>query len=326
MVSVYRPKSQGYQKNLFSNSELRKFRDNDLQKRLSILSDSLKLRKEIAKNITLYKFPIDKCREIKAYDILDQYMPEKIKEEKGKKKEPLIHHMEQVIRNMPRRDDDGNIIGESNEKNLNLRSLSIISYQLAEQFANERGFQVGKLRDTELAETHYYFVNTDIPKTGQLDRHIDDRAAVSYKTITLIWYLIKSPTVKDGNIRIYNSEYERYGEPEDAGVKIEINYDNIIEKNNEQKCICLIFNGNIPHQPEQLSGEGERSAIVFQFERIDKRHGNRSLNKTKTRQKRSSAISPSKRPTVKRSSDHKSSSFKGGRKARKKARRRTRRR
>lgn len=324
MVSVYRPKSQGYQQNLFSNSELRKFRDNDLQKRLSILSDNRMLRREIAKNITLYKFPIDKCREIKAYDILDQYMPEKIKEEKGK--EPLIHRMVPIIRNMPRRDDDGNIIGESNEKNLNLRSLSIISYQLAEQFAKERGFQVGKLRDTELAETHYYFVNTDIPLTGQLGRHLDDHAAVSYKTITLIWYLIKSPTVKDGNIRIYNSEYEKYGDPKDHGVTIKINYDNIIEKNNEQKCICLIFNGNIPHQPEQLSGEGERSAIVFQFERIDKRHGNRSLNKTKTRQKRSSAISPSKRPTVKRSSDHKSSSFKGGRKARKKARRRTRRR
>jgi len=309
MVSVYRPKSQDYQKKLFSNSELNKFRDYNLEKRLSILSDKVMLKKEIAKNITLYKFPIDKCREIKAYKILDQYMPEKIKEEKREKKEPLIHHMEQVLHNMPHKDADGNIIGESNEKNLDLRSLSIISYQLAEQFARERGFQVGKLRHTELAETHYYFVNTDKPKTGQLGRHVDDGAAVSYKTITLIWYLIKSPTVKDGNIRIYNNEYERYGEKEDAGVQIEINYDDIIKKNNEQKCICLIFNGNIPHQPEQLSGEGKRSAIVFQFERIDPPSRSRS-----------------KRPTVKRSSDDKTTSFKGGRKARKKARRRTRRR
>ena len=121
--------------------------------------------------------------------------------------------------------------------------------------------KIGELEKCELVELHYYFLNTEREQTGKLDRHEDDEGGVSYKTITLIWYLKKSPTINKGNLKLF-----RTMNPSEEGITIKTGK---MDKDNNI-CSCVIFTGDIIHSPEKMFGIGERSGIVFQFERKSK--------------------------------------------------------
>ncbi len=251
MLSLKRSKSLGelesFKKFIYTESD--KYIDEFSQDKIrKILGDSYK------NNIILYKFPIDTCKKIKAYSLLENNKTDIIKGllhkiSQGDERKIFAHHMENKVNDLFKR-------------NIDLNALSIISYQLADKFAKKNGdFEVGNLINTELAEFHTYASNVKKKTEGNLGIHIDDETGVSYKTITLIWYIIKDKDIEGGNI----SFFEGFGEK-----KVTIN---IWDKKDDkrEKCICLIFKGDIEHSPEAISGRGERSAIVFQFERVDKK-------------------------------------------------------
>ena len=257
-ISSRKARSEGYNKNelfLNLNSKFRNYYwENKLVKQFG---------PTFINTIRLYNFPIKLCNKIKTYKLLEENktdeVKEKLKEIEANIETDLYHEMTRVI-------DKTNIRSSDKIKyfvnNLDLNSLFITSYQLAEKFAKESGdFELGPLLSTELFEFHSYAMFKNKKQEGLLTKHIDDRAGVSYPTITLIWYVIKDSTIEGGNIRFYKDFQDKKG--------IVINLWKSESNKNRKKCICLIFKGNLHHQPEELSGKGERSAIVFQFERID---------------------------------------------------------
>ena len=185
------------------------------------------------------------------------------------------------------------------KEEIDLNSLAIISHKLAEKFARDSGdFEVGPIEKTDLLEFHTYATNNSKKLTGLLAKHMDDQGGVTYDTITMIWYLIKDKEVEGGNIIFYapqpsdtpqqREKFSQYWQshgvaPPDREVKI-----NLWEQMGDvrENCACLIFKGDILHSPEPMGGTGERSAIVFQFVRIDKpakRGGKRKNRNQNTR-------------------------------------------
>jgi len=264
--TLKRTKSDGHLEN-YILSDLQHYLDKESENKIKKL-----LGNEYIDGIRLYKFPIQKCKELKAYKLLEENKSHEIKKLleyiKTRDSKQIFHH------SMNQKIDD------LFKKNLDFNALSIISYKLAEKFANDNGkFKIGKLKDTELAEFHTYVTNKLEKKLGELDRHEDDRAGVTYNTITLIWFLIKDKKIDGGNISFYKNSYSQDEK------KVTINLWDQIDGIREN-CVCLIFKGDIEHGPEEISGLGERSSIVFQFERIDDEEGKgegKRKKKVKTR-------------------------------------------
>lgn len=188
---------------------------------------------------------------------------------KTKKSNPpgiFKHFMEEVVDNL-----------KKPSEHIDFNAFAIKSHMLAEKFAKDYNLKVGSLKSCELVELHYYFINTVKPQTGALGMHEDDYAAVSYPTITLVWYLKKSPQIERGNFRAKNivTQYDS----DELGITVKTGKPD--EDNNI--CSCLIFTGDITHAPEEMFGKGERSAIVFQFERIEGARG--KIKKTRRKKK-----------------------------------------
>jgi hypothetical protein len=93
-----------------------------------------------------------------------------------------------------------------------------------------------------------------------LDLHKDDYGVLNDRVDTVIFYTRKDDTLEGGNLKI-NEVLKQYkilfglGKWHSRKVKtIEINKNDII-----------VFNGNLEHQPEDVSGNGVRDCIVVQF-------------------------------------------------------------
>ena len=262
MASLRRTKSQGHLLEKYITGDLNKYIDEKSANRIEKV-----LGKKYAGSVRLYKFPVEKCKEIKAYKVLEENKSEETKrlleEMKVEKKESRFEHLI-------------NRLGELPKKDIDFNALAIISHGLAEKFERDSGdFEVGPLKDTRLVEFHTYSTTQSTNQLGFLRKHTDDDGAVDYKTITMIWYLIKDKDVEGGNIIFYapppppvRAHYLSQGVmPKDYEIKI-----NLWEQMGDvrENCVCLIFKGDVDHSPEEMSGTGERSAIVFQFVRIDK--------------------------------------------------------
>lgn len=73
-----------------------------------------------------------------------------------------------------------------------------------------------------------------------------------YNVISVLIYLRKDKTIKDGNLRYKTLEKEK------KTINLNINEDN---------CIILIMDGNVYHKPEKCSGFGKRELINVSFEK-----------------------------------------------------------
>ena len=95
-------------------------------------------------------------------------------------------------------------------------------------------------------EFHKYFVNGRM--TPFFDFHEDDGGAVSYGTVTCIYYLTKDNMINGGDLEF----------------KIIKNINKIdIESN-----MLVIFTGDLTHRATTMYGSGVRTSIVIQFERL----------------------------------------------------------
>jgi hypothetical protein len=269
-MSLRRTKSQGHLEKYITN-DLNKYMDETSANRIERV-----LGKKYAGSVRLYKFPIEKCKEIKAYKVLEENKSEETKQilkEMKDKKESAFEHLVSTFSVLPEKEE------------IDFNSLAIISHKLAEKFARDSGdFDVGPLKDTELVEFHTYATTHSERHLGLLKKHVDDEGAVSYNTITMIWYLIKDKDVEGGNITFYAPQ------PPDREVKI-----NLWEQMGDvrENCVCLIFKGDIVHSPESMGGRGERSAIVFQFVRIDKpREGGNKKARKRTNKNNKTKFKP----------------------------------
>lgn len=263
-MSLKRTRSQGHLDKFTGNlGSLNKYIDEKSENRIERV-----LGKQYSGCVRLYKFPIEKCKEIKAYKVLEENKSEETKQvlkEMKDKKESAFEHMVSTFSVLP-------------EKDIDFNALAIISHKLAEKFARDSGdFEVGPLKDTELVEFHTYATTHSKRHLGLLKKHIDDEGAVSYNTITLIWYLIKDRDVEGGNISFFAPDLPANPTPAQLSAYYESKKENEVTINlwdqiddAREKCVCLIFKGDIVHSPESMGGRGERSAIVFQFMRIDK--------------------------------------------------------
>lgn len=310
-MSLRRTKSQGHLER-YVTSYLNKYMDETTANRIERI-----LGKQYAGSVRLYRFPIEKCKEIKAYNVLEENKKDTtkklLKTVKQRAKTASRDSVEEVkpefkyitqqsskklffnkrwidrkhVRSIPIKESAVSAAASAVpfvpfvpfEPEIDFNALAIVSHKIAEKFARDSGdFEVGPLKDTELVEFHTYATTHSKRRLGDLAKHDDDGAAVSYKTITMIWYLIKDKEVDGGNIIFYAPpalddaaalEYwQSHGvAPPDREVKI-----NLWEQmgNAREHCVCLIFKGNMLHSPEPMGGTGERSAIVFQFMRIDK--------------------------------------------------------
>ena len=241
------------------------FRDNIIE----LLGEKYKDR------IKLYNFSKNICNEYRIDDIFKENIGDKAKSEieyfynniNKKNEDYFFHHMDSISKK-PKKPSD------------NLKKLTYFSYKLAEDFAiKNKTFYIKHdlklssnrtsklINDIELIEFHTYILkNQQNMREGDLSIHMDDMAAVNYDTITLIWYLYKSDDVKGGNIIFYNHAFS-YNQTETL-LKI---FNDSSKQSNENKCICLIFTGDIYHAPEELSGTGMRKSIVFQFRRENRK-------------------------------------------------------
>jgi hypothetical protein len=96
---------------------------------------------------------------------------------------------------------------------------------------------------TYYVEFHKYVING---KTKSFfDFHKDDYGAVSFKTVTCIYYLTKNDTIEGGDLEIKNQTI----------INIEPN-------------MLVIFNGNLTHRVTKMNGNGIRKSIVIQFQRL----------------------------------------------------------
>jgi len=88
-----------------------------------------------------------------------------------------------------------------------------------------------------------------------LGMHYDDFNAVSFETITIIFYLKKDTTTYGGRLFIYDDDaLDKLSEPK---YLIEVETDSV-----------LVFYGNILHAVEPLGGSGIRDCIVVQIPRL----------------------------------------------------------
>ena len=91
MASLRRTKSQGHLEK-YITGDLNRYIDEKSANRIEKV-----LGTEYAGSVRLYKFPIDKCKEIKAYKVLEENKSEKAKrlleEMKVEKKEPMFQHL-----------------------------------------------------------------------------------------------------------------------------------------------------------------------------------------------------------------------------------------
>lgn len=78
--------------------------------------------------------------------------------------------------------------------------------------------------------------------------HKDDYSAVPWETYTIIFYIRKDSTIKDGNLKYMINDKEYI---------ININTGNI-----------LCFDGNILHKPQNSYGFGCRDSIVIFFKKL----------------------------------------------------------
>jgi hypothetical protein len=93
-----------------------------------------------------------------------------------------------------------------------------------------------------------------------LDFHKDDYGVLNDRVDTVIFYTRKDDTLEGGNLIIGENikQYKilfGYGKWHDKEAKIiEINSNDVV-----------VFNGNLLHQPQDVSGNGQRDCIVVQF-------------------------------------------------------------
>lgn len=304
-----RSKSEG---ELNLSNSLHKYIDTESENRIVT-----GLGKKYAGSVRLYRFPIDVCKQLKAYRVLEQNKSDEAKQrlkemiEQTNKGSFFVHDVtssddklffsrtEEGVRRHPTSVTN---VGASSqpsvlfEPELDFNSLAIISHKLAEKFAKDSGgkFEAGPLFDTELVEFHTYTTaKIEIKQQGSFNRHIDDETVVSYKTITLIWYLIKDEGVKGANITFFSDitdkQIREYYETGKEPISNEVTINLWNQKDGaRENCVCLIFKGNVEHIPEMMSGTGERSAIVYHFIRIDKpgQGGNKSSRIKRKRKSR----------------------------------------
>lgn len=285
-MSLRRTKSQGHLEKYITN-DLNKYMDETSANRIERV-----LGKKYAGSVRLYKFPIEKCKEIKAYKVLEENKSEETRQilkEMKDTKESAFEHLVSTFNALPEKEE------------IDFNSLAIVSHKLAEKFARDSGdFEVGPLKDTKLVEFHTYATTHSERHLGLLKKHIDDAGDVFYNTITMIWYLIKDKDVEGGNIIFYAPQppgeksvaywRKHFVMPPDREVKI-----NLWEQMGDvrENCVCLIFKGDIVHSPESMGGRGERSAIVFQFVRIDKpREGGNKKARKKTNKNNKTKFKP----------------------------------
>lgn len=314
-MSLRRTKSQGHLER-YITKDLNKYMDETTANRIEKI-----LGKQYAGSVRLYQFPIEKCKELKAYKVLEENTKQslenvEVERQRAKKKardlaatgaavevepERIIHVTENNYNKLffykrwipyDRKYDEvkpksmksvPNVQFVPFEPEIDFNALAIVSHKIAEKFARDSSddFEVGPLKNTELVEFHTYATTHSKRQLGLLEKHTDDKTGVSYNTITMIWYLIKDKDVEGGNIIFYAPQpsetpqqrakfwkyYNEHGSsPPDREVKI-----NLWEQMGDvrENCVCLLFKGDIRHSPEPMGGTGERSAIVFQFERID---------------------------------------------------------
>ena len=295
-----RAKSQGHLES-YITSDLNKYMDEMSANRIERV-----LGKQYSGSVRLYKFPINKCKEIKAYKVLEENksdMAKQLLEEiKSETKEPMFQHVvseesdnlffykpyDNPLRGKPKSIKESAAPAASAasaapfvlfEPEIDFNALAIISHKLAENFARDSGdFEVGPLKDTSLVEFHTYVTMKSTKQLGGLEDHVDDFGGVDYKTITMIWYLVKDKDVDGGNIIFYapsltDKQIMEYRQPHGVAPpmrKVKINLWQQM-RGVRQNCVCLIFKGDVIHSPEPMGGTGERGAIVFQFIRIDKK-------------------------------------------------------
>lgn len=328
-MSLRRTKSEGHLERGIIN-DLNKYMDQTTANRIERI-----LGKQYAGSVRLYQFPIEKCKELKAYTLLEENTKQSFENVKKARdlaatgaavefeSERIIHVTKNNYNNLffykrwipyGRGEYDRvnpksmksvpNVQFVPFEPEIDFNALAIVSHKIAEKFARDSSddFEVGPLKDTELVEFHRYATTHSKRQLGLLKKHTDDKAAVSYNTITMIWYLIKDKDVEGGNIIFYAPQpsdtpqqranywkyYNEHGSsPPDREVKI-----NLWEQMGDvrENCVCLLFKGDIRHSPEPMGGTGgERSAIVFQFERIDEpasRSGGKIKRKNRNRNTR----------------------------------------
>ena len=318
-MSLRRTKSEGDLETYITN-DLDKYMDETTANRIERV-----LGTKYASSVRLYRFPIEKCKELKAYKVLEENkkddtkkLLEMVEVERQRAKHAardlevkpfFIHKIEKSFnlffntRWINRKPVIAKPIKESDvstaasavpfvpfvpfEPEIDFNALAIVSHKIAEKFARDSGgdFEVGKLQDTELVEFHTYLATHSNRRLGDFAKHDDDGSG---KVITMIWYLIKDKEVDGGNIIFYAPPPARDWRsrgvvPPDREVIINL-WDQMDDA--RENCVCLIFKGNMLHSPEPMGGTGERSAIVFQFERIDnpaKRGGKRKNRNRNTR-------------------------------------------
>jgi len=83
--------------------------------------------------------------------------------------------------------------------------------------------------------------------THPFDWHYDDYGAVSYCTLTVLFYIRKDKTVKGGDLMYMRN--------------------NTKEKCNIQVGDVVVLNGGLKHSVENMSGTGCRDVVVLFFER-----------------------------------------------------------
>lgn len=99
-----------------------------------------------------------------------------------------------------------------------------------------------------MIEFHYY--NVEGKCKSIFDDHEDDNGGVSYKVNTVIYYLIKSDTIKGGDLKIGKKTID------------------VRPLADCYKIIC--FAGNVTHQVTSMNGTGQRLCIVVQLYCLDR--------------------------------------------------------
>lgn len=93
-----------------------------------------------------------------------------------------------------------------------------------------------------------------------LDFHEDDYGVLNDRVDTVIFYTRKDNTLQGGNLKI-EENIKQYKILFGFG-KLHKKQEKIIEINAND---IVVFNGNLVHQPEDVSGNGQRDCVVVQF-------------------------------------------------------------
>ncbi len=129
------------------------------------------------------------------------------------------------------------------DKNVNIDTKETIRELIknTQKILHDNNFKINP--SNYFIEFHKYVVNGK--SKPFFDFHEDDGGNVSYKTVTCIYYLMKSNTINGGDLEFKN----------DKIINIESN-------------MLVIFNGNLTHRVTMMDGIGIRKCIVIQFERL----------------------------------------------------------